>query len=166
GTIPAANLHTTARALARFYALLGGTLHAESLNTPFNVDGMDVLPLMSPQRLQHAVTCSRGEHRRVSFFMQGEASQHFGLGYQVYSPGVTPSASANTPAVASIGAGLPAQGAAFGHSGFGGSIGLYDANKQLAVGVTVNWLTTGKAATKAVLELLHNELGLVRIPTF
>ena len=49
----------------------------------------------------------------------------------------------------------------FGHSGFGGSIALLDGRTGLAVGITVNKLSNGKEATRQVLQLLRNQLGIV-----
>eukprot|EP00873_Tetraselmis_striata_P006515 jgi/Tetstr1/426779/TSEL_016994.t1 len=133
--LPAANGHMSAAALARFYAGL--------------VSAVDGAPrLLTPETVAACLRCADelqggggGGERDV---MLAQSGARFGLGFQVHAV-----ESAAGEALHSM-----------GHAGVGGSLGFAIPEKEIAVGITVNNLTSSRAVTNALTALICRELGV------
>jgi len=180
GEIPSANGHFSARGLARFYAALPQMLQPERLQ-------LAASPLAGEQTLT-SLFVQGGEGGAV----KKPPPTTFGLGFQVYGraaglaarhvrgamqeahggPWGAGGGAARPRAIMTAGVTLSSGHddqsllPSFGHSGFGGSIALLDGRTGLAVGITVNKLSNGKEATRQVLQLLRNQLGIVDMQAF
>ncbi|CAK0844690.1 unnamed protein product [Prorocentrum cordatum] len=130
--VPAANLHCSARALARFYAGLPGLLGARALRAA----GARGPAAGGPG--------PRGVPRMLLDETPGAA---FGLGMRVLD---CPSARG----------GEPARG--LGHAGLGGSFGLALPELGLGIAVATNRLEFGgRSVPREVLSLICQEFGLL-----
>jgi len=76
--------------------------------------------------------------------MLAQSGAQFGLGFQVHAV-----ESAAGEALHSM-----------GHAGVGGSLGFAIPEKEIAVGITVNNLTSSRAVTNALTALICRELGV------
>jgi CubicO group peptidase (beta-lactamase class C family) len=117
--IPAANGHTTARALARIYGALaqGGTLDGVRLLHPATIDAAIVEQSSGPDAVLSCQT-------------------RFGLGFMLTKPEQTSACALGIPRVGP-------NARAFGHPGFGGSIGFADPDVRLGFGYVTNFYRTG-----------------------
>jgi len=95
--------------------------------------GVEGVELLSPARLREA-TQSQGLNNA-----EGEAAS-WALGYQRYEHYSMPDSEVK----------------AFGHGGYGGSLGFGDAGRGLAVGVAKNFLNSGNAAERIYQVLVEN----------
>ncbi len=133
GCMPAANLTTSARALARVYASLGP-------------DGVDGVRLLRDETLSEAV--------RPSFGNDGSSlAMGMGLGYQL----------GGMPEVAPTGHRLAPWRDAFGHDGAGGRAAMVSPRHRLAVALTKNAVTPGRYSLvtwRRVLEAISASLGI------
>ena len=133
GCMPAANLATSARALARVYASLGP-------------DGVDGVRLLRDETLSEAV--------RPVFGNDGSSlAMGMGLGYQL----------GGMPEVAPTGHRLAPWRDAFGHDGAGGRAAMVSPRHRLAVALTKNAVTPGRYSLvtwRRVLEAISASLGI------
>lgn len=133
GCMPAANLTTSARALARIYASLGP-------------DGVDGVRLLRDDTLSEAV--------RPSFGNDGSSlSLGMGLGYQL----------GGMPVVSPTGHRLAPWSDAFGHDGAGGRVAMVCPRHRLAVALTKNAVTPDRYSLftwRRVLEAFSTSLGI------
>lgn len=133
GCMPAANLTTSARALARFYASLGP-------------DGVDGLRLLRDETLTAAVCPSFGDDG-------SSLSMGMGLGFQL----------GGMPEVSPTGQRLAPWRDAFGHDGAGGRVAMVSPRHRLAVALTKNAVTPGRYSLvtwRRVLESISGSLGI------
>ena len=152
GEIPAANGHFSARGLAHLYDALGRG------------------ELVSAQRLGVASRAHAVEPQQAaSAFVQSAAGgTAWGLGFMAWADDdATAGADAEAKgeakeeeAKAGEADEAPPASAAFGHSGAGGSLAFFCARSRSGVAVVVNQLSVDKRATRAILALLVDELGL------
>lgn len=201
--IPAANMHCSARALARVYACMrpmdspAGATHA--LGDGLGRDGQASVGsrpqgLLSGERSKAIRTVAgRQESSQLqSLFAPGEGQGaaakgagsggksflYWGLGYRLYLPssgarpggagaasgvsgsGAWSGSDGYTPGGMRIASSQPVVSPAFGHTGVGGSIGLYDASSDTAVAITVNKLDFSMRPTRHLLEMLAFEMRL------
>jgi len=98
----------------------------------------------------------------------GKSFLYWGLGYRLYLQGAGSEASQGqwgedegyTAGGMRRAGAAPVVAPAFGHTGVGGSVGLYDASSDTSIAVTVNKLDFGMKPTKRLLEMLAFELRL------
>ena len=131
--VPAANGHFSARGLAKFYAALAGRGQLGGVR------------LLSSERMA-AVQREWAQETGADRMWGSSGTTSWGLGYHRY-------------AFVADGDGAD-DAAAFGHAGIGGSIGLCDPARELAVAVTVNHLTGSRVVAKRVMALVAEELRL------
>ena len=117
--IPAANGHTTARALARIYGTLahGGTLDGVHLLHPATINAAIVEQACGPDAIVPFPT-------------------RFGLGFMLTQPKLPGDPSPGIPP-------FGPHARAFGHPGAGGSIGFADLDGQVGFGYVMNQYQTG-----------------------
>ncbi|CAE8647795.1 unnamed protein product, partial [Polarella glacialis] len=128
--IPAANLHCSGRALARFYAGLG--------KVSASCGDSELLGSAMLQDLQKPLQGKEGVHLQVSG-MDSNPAAKYGLGMKVFE-------------FSRVNGGKPLTGV--GHAGVGGSIGLVIPELGIGMAVTVNQLEMNGQASKAVLAVI------------
>jgi len=133
--IPAANLHCTARALARFYAGL-----ASGFDGKPSLLGSDMVQaLCSP-------TQETGHDRDMVGTLDSTPDADFGLGMHVYD-------FARADGQGSI--------RGVGHAGLGGSVGFALPQLGVGVAVTVNQLEVAGRGPREVISLICEELKVI-----
>uniref|UniRef100_A0A7S2V809 Beta-lactamase-related domain-containing protein n=1 Tax=Fibrocapsa japonica TaxID=94617 RepID=A0A7S2V809_9STRA len=161
--LPAANGHATAAALASLFStfLPGGSTGA---------GGSSTSSVLSQPRVEEMSRLQAQDQSAYNQLFGMSHGMRYGLGYQLFGfrdpvPTPTPTSSHTAPTFNKTSASAgPVKSVprftAFGHVGAGGSVVMCDPTTGFVFAMTLNKIVEGREATRQVLQLVCEELGV------